>query len=137
MEGFGKGFKTIKYTGQLIHSTNLDWICGLMQNFNSESTVCFSTKGSIDRGIEIIYMVIEKEGKHTEYDADAGRNYGYDEFRCEMTEEEIQEPERILVDQETYDYVTLETASDDTEEQEEINRIFEDYRLLQMLEIKA
>ena len=138
MEIMGRGFEDRVYTGELIHSACLEDYCNLIENFNPEMDTCFSTYGSIGRGIEIIYKVEKKEGQYTDYDADAGRNYGYDEFRAIMTEEEMQTPERILVDQETYDYIWCEAISDDGDEeiQNGVYQMFEDWRLLQVLEVK-
>ncbi len=133
MVGFGKGFETIKYTGKITHSTNLEGLYRLFNCFNDTEPVCFSTRGTIDRGIELIYEVENLEGLYTDYDADAGKDFGWDELRAFVSEEMIQNPVAIRLVNITKEEVYCET--EEVEEwQEEAYEFFEDFRLLQIIE---
>lgn len=133
MVGFGKGFEEKKYTGKITHSTDLEGIYRLFNCFNNEMQICFSTYGTIDRGIELVYEVSEMEGLYTNYDADAGKNFGWDEFRAYATEEMIQNPVAIKLNGFSKEWVMCETE-EVTEEQEEAYTFFEDFRLFQIIE---
>lgn len=84
MEGFGKGFELKKYSGKLYHSCTIEGLSDLLFDYNGEN-VCFSTDAStklFGRECVIVLSVENIEGLYTPYDADAGKNYGWDEFRC-------------------------------------------------------
>ena len=71
-------------------------------NFLKDGEHCFSTESSsmlISRG-DFCFVLVEKEysGMYDSQDADAGRNFGYDEFRVKMSKENlVQQIEAIVV----------------------------------------
>ena len=135
MVGFGKGFEVIKYTGKITHSTNLEGLYRLFNCFNEELPTCFSTRGSINRGIELVYEVENLEGLYTNYDADAGKDYGWDELRAVVSEEIIQNPIAIRLTNITKEELYCETEEIE-EWQEEAYDFFEEFRLFQIIENK-
>ena len=81
MSGFGKDLTQDKIETRLFRK-----VC--FENFNNDGELCFSTENSIKliaRG-EFAF-VLEKniyEGMYDDKDTDAGKYYGYDEFRVEF-----------------------------------------------------
>lgn len=62
-------------------------------NFLKSGELCFSTDSSVTLiGAGDFCIVLEKDsytGMHDSQDADAGKNFGYDEFRIELTQNEL------------------------------------------------
>lgn len=86
MNGFGKDLKQKKYTGKLYHSCTVDGLANLLFDYNGES-VNFSTEAStklFGRECVIVINVENIDGLYAPFDADAGKNYGYDEFRAKF-----------------------------------------------------
>ena len=88
MNGFGKDLKNKIINTKLYRKTTVNSLL----SFES-GELCFSTENSvslINQGE--IAIVLEKDnynGNFVDGDADAGRNYGYDEFRLEMSRKEL------------------------------------------------
>jgi len=86
-EGFGHGFYDAKVNGGIYHNTTAEGLESLIENYDATLPVSFSTAASkklIDKGydgVSIRYNVKNRIGKYTAYDGDAGKYYGYDEFR--------------------------------------------------------
>lgn len=101
MNGFSQDFATATITGRLFRKAD-------MANFIREGELCFSTEKSIQLiGQGNIALVIEPgnyEGEYVDGDGDAGKNYGYDEFRVEFTRESLQAAiEAIVIPDSLYD----------------------------------
>lgn len=102
--GFGKGLvqKTIKT--QLFRK-----VSGM--NFLKDGEHCFSTSSSSSLISHGEFCIVLKEsdyaGMYYDGDADAGKNFGYDEFRVEMSRSELLK---------NLDYIVVPNDWSDTEE---------------------
>ncbi len=101
MNGFGQDLK--KATQQTILFRKVSGV-----NFLNFGELCFSTEKSAQLiGAGEFCLVLEKaeySGVYAEGDADAGKNFGYDEFRVEMTQDELTESiTNIVVPNSWYD----------------------------------
>ena len=91
---FGQDLKTATKTTRLYRKVS-------GSNFIKSGEHCFST----DQSVELISrgdfcIVLEKneyKGQYDNKDADAGKNFGYDEFRVELTQEELIEKIECIV----------------------------------------
>ena len=84
MNGFGQELETKTIGGRIFHSCTLEGIDFLLQNFTPGRAISCSTSDStklFGRGMVIVLEDREWVGDYTPYDADAGKNYGWDEFR--------------------------------------------------------
>lgn len=92
MQGFGKGLTEASYEGSLYHSATLD---GLDELLNAPSTETVNTStvhsrgGLFGRDITVVFKPKQRKGLYTPYDADAGKNFGYDEFRVKLNNKDI------------------------------------------------
>lgn len=86
MNGFGKDLTSETKSTQLFRKVDFN-------NFQNEGELCFSTENSVELSSHGEFcLVLEKaeyNGVYANGDADAGKNFGYDEFRVKMTEEEL------------------------------------------------
>jgi predicted RNA methylase len=88
ISGFGKSLKKASYSGELFHSATLDGLDELLHSGNY-GTINTFTENSTDifgREITVRFLPKYREGLYTPYDADAGKNYGYDEFRVDVND---------------------------------------------------
>lgn len=105
MNGFSKDLKEKIYTGKLYHSCNLEGLYNLLNNFNSELEISFSTESSKElfgRELALIISVQEKKGEYTPFDSDGGCYYGWDEFRTTFDSVEDIEIEGIVMNPSIY-----------------------------------
>ncbi|MBD3197999.1 MAG: hypothetical protein GF317_23315 [Candidatus Lokiarchaeota archaeon] len=69
--------------------------------FSNEKELCFSTENSVSLSPHGEFcLVLEKKdytGRYTDGDIDAGKNFGYDEMRVEMTMEGLLENLECIV----------------------------------------
>ena len=81
MSGFGKTLEETKITSKLYRKVSAD-------NMMNEGELCTSTENSTKLiGVGdfcLVYESKERLGSYTNMDADAGKNFGYDEFRTEL-----------------------------------------------------
>ena len=81
MNGFGKDLKEKTFTTKLYRKVGFD-------NLTNFGELCCSSSNSIELSShgELCLVFAEKEytGYHVDGDADAGKNFGYDEFRVEL-----------------------------------------------------
>ena len=86
MSGFGKTLKETKLNLKLYRKVS-------SANMMNEGLLCTSTEKSdtlIGAGdFCLVYEAKERIGLYTCMDADAGKNFGYDEFRTELTKEDV------------------------------------------------
>lgn len=105
-QAFGKGLYNVEITGTIYHSTTIDGAYDIVENYRDDRPTCCSTPNSqklIDKGYDGVvleYKVNGKKGLYTPYDADAGKNYGYDEFRTNLDNMEL---EAIYMTDESYE----------------------------------
>ena len=88
MNGFGKDLEEKTIEGRIFHSCTLEGLNNLIQNFATEQAICCSTEAStrlFGREMVVVFEAKEYTGTHTEGDADAGKDYGYDEFRVNFS----------------------------------------------------
>ena len=94
MNGFSQDLEATKKTTRLFRKVNGD-------NFINEGELCFSTENSVELiGAGDFCIVLESSeytGMWADGDADAGKNFGYDEFRVEFSQEELLEKIEYIV----------------------------------------
>ena len=84
MNGFSQNMEKRIYTGQAYHSCTLEGLTSLLNSFNPEMPICCSTPDSsrlFGRECVVIFTLKNIEAEYDNQDADAGKNYGYDELR--------------------------------------------------------
>ncbi len=89
MAGFGKSLIEKTYTGKLYHSCTIEGLDELLNNHIADcegvdAPIAFSTEASTRLFGRECVLVLEVEnltGQYTAYDADAGIDFGWDEFR--------------------------------------------------------
>lgn len=86
MQAFGKSLKETTLTVMLFRKAN-------SKNVLNSGQLCTSTANSVQLTSQgdfcLVYEEKQRTGMYAEGDADAGRNFGYDEFRVELTPEDI------------------------------------------------
>ncbi len=110
MEGFSKGLYKVKAEGEVAHGVRS--IEELQELFLSgaQGNISVSTpynKGTINRNIVVKSKIPETEGLYAHYDADAGKDYGYDELRI-GSKTFIDNIDKIYLTQEMYDDLASE-----------------------------
>lgn len=129
-KGFSKGMTQVHYKGKAFHKGDrrvidmlLEWKKDAESDTSRQMLPSLSTQES-DRlfnqfGSEIVVVHdMDIEGKWAPEDADAGRYYGYDEFRVEMTAKEaLSSISQIILSDEFYEYVqnTEDENTDDSQ----------------------
>ena len=94
MNGFGKDFEKTTLNEELYHSATFEGLENLLYNNRQDYPVCTSTGVSarfMDRDLVVVFSEKERTGDYTSFDADAGKDYGYDEFRVCVDIEDIEE----------------------------------------------
>lgn len=123
--GFGKSLVPVSYTGNLYHAATPEGVADLIQNYNPEEPVSFSTDRAKrhfesfeggGRGMLLVFKVENKTGLYSPVDADAGKQFGWDEFRSKYNnwdelEKNLQE---IRITKKAYDKLEASGDSDDT-----------------------
>lgn len=129
-KGFSEGMTQVHYKGKAFHKGDrsvidmlLEWKKDAESDTSRQMLPSLSTQES-DRlfnqfGSEIVVVHdMDIEGKWAPEDADAGRYYGYDEFRVEMTAKEaLNSISQIILSDEFYEYVqnTEDENTDDSQ----------------------
>jgi len=129
-KGFSYGMTLVHYRGKAFHKGDrrvidmlLEWNKDAESYTSTQMLPSLSTQES-DRlfnqfGSEIVVVHdMDIEGKWAPEDADAGRYYGYDEFRVEMTANEaLNSISQIILSDEFYEYVqnTEDENTDDSQ----------------------
>jgi hypothetical protein len=107
MSGFGNDLENKTIKTKLYHSCTAQGLVDLIQNYTNEHSVCFSTEASsilFGRPMVIELTQDDYDGEYTPFDADSGKNHGYDEFRVSFDKvEDLQSRiETIVMSRETY-----------------------------------
>jgi len=119
IEGYGKGLRDVIHTGRIFHSCTLEGLANLLNN-RSDIETSFSTGTStklFGREMVIVLKDKERKGKYTPYDSDAGKNYGYDEFRTKFDEDDI---EKVFISDRLNEIWNNDYEEDDESEEAEI-----------------
>jgi len=89
MTGFNQDSENKKYSGTLYHSASLEGLVELLNSPNYDLELSCSTENStrlFGRECVLVMKVENEEGGYTPFDSDAGKNYGWDEFRFNINE---------------------------------------------------
>jgi len=123
-QGFGKGLYKVEAEGYVVHGVrDINELYYLMNN-EKEGLLSTSTSersNAINRNIIVKSKIPKTEGLYAPYDADAGKNFGYDELRIDNKtfKDNIAE---INMDKKTYDELSLEEPLPNETETEATNR---------------
>lgn len=119
MNGFGKEFEGVEKDCILYHSTNISGAAYFI--FGGTRSLCCSTPDSswlMSREVVIVFEPRPRMGVYTPFDGDAGKNFGWDEFRPDdIGPDEIDE---IILPDDLYREYLAGKASEDIVTLEEI-----------------
>lgn len=123
MNGFSQDLEKKTVSGKLFHSCTLEGALSLLNMYNDQLALCCSTEESDElfgREIVLVFEPGTYSGEYCFFDADAGKSYGYDEFRLTG---QLPNIEKAIISDSLHEIWESDYTEDDTSEEAEIHEM--------------